>query len=326
LTTIFPWQQTEWQHLQLRYQNHTLPHALLLAGPAGLGKSQFALALAELLLCQQKPPPPIPCGHCAACQLFRAGTHPDLLHLQPDAEGKAIRIDTIRELIDQLGTTARQGSYQIAIIEPAEAMNTYASNALLKILEEPPGKVMIILISHQPQALLATLRSRCQIISFPIPPNSISLNWLAQQLSEPSASLSNVLALAEGIPLRALTLAREKYPAKRQQLLEQLLQLQQNQLHPVSWIATLNQGEISTLLVDLTSIVMDVVRVKNQAPFQVLTHPQHYAILQQLSAAWQLPQLFAFIDQSLALQRMRKEGINLNGQLALEDAVSRLFY
>ncbi|MGB6975986.1 MAG: DNA polymerase III subunit delta' [Gammaproteobacteria bacterium] len=322
MTTLFPWQQREWQQLQLRYQNHTFPHALLLAGAAGMGKGQFALGLAELLLCQQVSSPIIACGHCPACQLFRAGTHPDLLHLRPDADGKPIRIDQVRELIDQLSTTARQGTYQVAIIEPAEAMNTFATNALLKILEEPPGKVVIILVSHQSHALLATLRSRCQIIHFRVPPPAISLAWLKQQLGESSDSLTNVLALAEGIPLRALTLAREQYPAKRQQILEQLLQLRQNQLHPVVWVASLNQAEIGVLLTDLISIVMDVVRVKNQAPQHLLTHPAHYAILQQLSHTWPLPHLFTFIDKCMALQRMRKEGINLNWQLSLEDLLT----
>jgi DNA polymerase-3 subunit delta' len=324
--TLFPWQQTEWQRLQLRYQNKTFPHALLLAAMPGMGKSQFASALAELLLCQQVTSQTIACGHCTGCHLFQAGTHPDLLHLKPDANGKPIRIDQVRELIDQLETTAQQGAYQVAIIEPAEAMNTFATNALLKILEEPPGKVVIILISHQLEALLATLRSRCQILHFRVPPQAMSLAWLTQNSNEPLDLLTQVLALAEGIPLRALSVIQEGYPAKRQQRIEHLLKLQRNQLQLETWVAHLDHTEIGTLLTDFISIVLDIVRVKNEAPAQVLSHltPEAEVILQQLSHAWPLSHLFAFLDKCMALQRMRKEGINLNWQLALEDLFIKL--
>ena len=156
--------QNEWQYLLTRRDNNKLPHSLLITGQPGVGKTSFALAFAELLLCQE--PGTKACGQCHSCKLFQAESHPDFKFIQPEASGKIIKIEQIRDVIDMLNKKSHQNGYQIIIIKPAHAMNSAASNALLKTLEEPQGEVMLILLTDQPASLLPTIRSRCQRINF----------------------------------------------------------------------------------------------------------------------------------------------------------------
>lgn len=204
-----PWQRESWQQLCDLKRRARLPHALLFAGPAGIGKAQLARALAEWVMCVA--PTDTACGNCRACQLHRAGTHPDLIWLAPEESGKAIKVDQVRELTEHLSKTAQQGGYKVAVITPAEAMNQNAANALLKTLEEPAANTLLILLSDSPSALLPTIRSRCQIRTFTTPPVALARPWLMQSLAEVDAAASvdadNLLRLTRGAPLAARDLA-----------------------------------------------------------------------------------------------------------------------
>ena len=134
MSNILPWHESLWQQILSRQNN--LPHALLLYGAKGMGKSLFAQYLTKTLLCDQKQA----CGNCKPCKLLIANTHPDLMTIQPADVGKQISVDQIRSTIQFCALTSKYGHYQIVIIDPAEAMNRNASNSLLKLLEEPPGR------------------------------------------------------------------------------------------------------------------------------------------------------------------------------------------
>lgn len=177
----------QWNYLLNRLQQNNLPHALLLVGDSSSNKSEFANNFAKTLLCEQQTI----CKVCRHCQLIAANSHPDFYHLQPEAEGKAIRIDVIRELIEKLNQTAQQNSYKIAIIEPADALNIAASNALLKTLEEPPANTVIFLLTENPNALPATIRSRCQTLKFPTTYNAFTPNAQQQKLISDLDKISN---------------------------------------------------------------------------------------------------------------------------------------
>jgi DNA polymerase III delta' subunit len=154
--------QSQWDYLLKRFQQNQLPHALLLSGEASIDKTTFAIQFAKMVLCEQHTL----CGSCRQCQLMQAGNHPDFYHVQPEAEGKSIRVDQIRELIAQLNQTAQQNAYKIAIIAPADALNLAAANAILKTLEEPSAQTLIFLVTNHASLLPATIRSRCQSIKF----------------------------------------------------------------------------------------------------------------------------------------------------------------
>lgn len=161
---IYPWQQSQWQQLLKQHQQRRLPQALLFSGQYGLGKKDFALVLAKLVLCEAGGESA--CDICHSCQLFRAGNHPDFFTIYPEENGKTIKVDQIRDLTASLNQTAQLNGYQVAVICPAESMNAAAANALLKTLEEPPGPVILILISHRLGGLPITIVSRCQKIAF----------------------------------------------------------------------------------------------------------------------------------------------------------------
>ncbi|MEP7301257.1 MAG: DNA polymerase III subunit delta' [Caldimonas sp.] len=192
-------------------------HALLLHGPGSVGQFELALLLAQGWLCEATAMPvgARPCGTCASCRLVLARSHPDLLVLVPEAmrealgwtggdeEGdddrasgkkkpsKEIRVEEIRAAIALALTTSARGRGKAIVIHPAERMNAIAANAFLKTLEEPVGEARFLLCSAAPDALPATIRSRCQAIALPLPPAPQAIDWLrAQGVEDPEVLLA----------------------------------------------------------------------------------------------------------------------------------------
>jgi DNA polymerase-3 subunit delta' len=189
-----PWHAEHWSRLQARRQRDALPHALLLCGPAGLGKRAFATRFVNGLLCQQ-PLDGDACDRCRSCLLVAAGSHPDVIALsfglrKDGVQRSEIVVDQIRELSARLAMSSQFGGWQIVLIDPADAMNVAASNALLKTLEEPSARTMLILLADAPWRLSQTIRSRCQRIEFQLPATDQALAWLrAEGVREPQDAL-----------------------------------------------------------------------------------------------------------------------------------------
>ncbi|CAG0911405.1 unnamed protein product, partial [Cyprideis torosa] len=142
---------------QLQHDN--LPHALLLIGQAGLGLNLFAERLAQRVLCRSKTATDQPCGECSACLQFGAAVHPDYkcIHLLEDK--KKILVDQIRDLTEFMALTGSQGGgFKVIVIDPADRMNVNAANSLLKTLEEPPGRSLILLVASELHRLPATIK------------------------------------------------------------------------------------------------------------------------------------------------------------------------
>jgi len=139
--------------------NDKVSHAYLFAGPEGVGKATTALAFARALLCAG-PVGGDACGECRECRQVEHSSHPDFYCLSPD--GLSIKIEQVREIQRKAVFRSYQGGRKVFLIEQAEAMTAEAANCLLKILEEPPGGTVFILLSARPQALLPTVLSRCQ--------------------------------------------------------------------------------------------------------------------------------------------------------------------
>ncbi len=206
MADLLPWQAHLWAQFSERRQH---AHAYLLHGPAGIGKRQLAELLRARLLCQS-PQAGFACCQCKGCLLLAAGTHPDTFTLEPEEADKAIKVDQVRELVDFVVQTAQLGGRKVILLEPAEAMNINAANALLKSLEEPSGDTVLLLISHQPSRLLPTIKSRCVQQACPFPSEAQSLAWLAQSLPALSGEEHReLLALAAGSPLAAQRLQEQ---------------------------------------------------------------------------------------------------------------------
>lgn len=190
-----------------------VPHALLLQGPAGLGKRQLAADIAARLLCTADSE--AACGSCRSCQLLRGGAHPDRQVLEIGINPRTgeprreIVIEQVRELIAVLQLTTTVSPRKVAVIQPAEAMNRSAANALLKTLEEPAGDTVLVLVSHDPRRLPATIRSRCQRIAVRPPARDDVLDWLRSEHGVDGDDAVLALDAASDAPLTALVLLQD---------------------------------------------------------------------------------------------------------------------
>ncbi|MCU0975690.1 MAG: DNA polymerase III subunit delta' [Steroidobacteraceae bacterium] len=198
-----PWLAPTRQRLQAAWRSGRFPHALLLVGRAGLGQSELALWVAQLALCEAADGRP--CGGCGACVLFRSGNHPDLHRVTLEDDSKVVKVDQIRALSAVLAMRSYRGGYQVGIVDPADALNTNAFNALLKTLEEPSEQTLLVLVASRPSVLPATIVSRCLRLPMPVPTAAVAGTWLARR--RPGTDWEQVLALAQGAPLAALDLA-----------------------------------------------------------------------------------------------------------------------
>ncbi len=222
-----PWCEAPWQILATRAANHSLPHALLLAGPAGLGKRALAEAFVRARLCGT-PREGHACGECRACKLLAAGTHPDRIRVTLEENPNTHRMRTeilvaqIRALSARLAMASQLDGWQVAVIDPADAMNTAAQNALLKTLEEPGEASLIVLIADHPWRLVPTIRSRCQRIDFALPATDVAREWLSARGVE---HVDALLAAAGGNPGQAWALAEYGGMQRRQEVARDLLAL-----------------------------------------------------------------------------------------------------
>lgn len=203
-----PWQQEVWAGLHQRRMEARMPHALLITGPAGLGKTAFARSLAKAMQCRQPDSRGRACNRCDSCRQFSAGSHPDWTEMTVPPNRKFILVDQVRDLVDWFSLTASEHSGRVALIDPAEKMNLSAANALLKTLEEPPAGGLLLLVTAVPGRIPATVRSRCQRVEIARPTREAALEWLGQRpgVQEDWPAL---LDLAQGSPLQAEAM-REK--------------------------------------------------------------------------------------------------------------------
>lgn len=224
---IYSWQKSQWNNIMQR--KNALPHAILLRGRTGLGKNHFALHLAHTLLCQQANAGGA-CGVCASCVWLKEGNHPDFKLITPEDESEEtatkkktskktqISVAQIRQLYDFLSLSTHQvDGRRIILVSPAETLNLASANALLKMLEEPPANTLFLLVASQPQRLLPTIISRCQVLDFSIPQKVDAIGWLAEQGVQNAEAL---LEYAGGAPLAALQMQDQL--ASNEQLIQHL--------------------------------------------------------------------------------------------------------
>jgi DNA polymerase-3 subunit delta' len=335
---IYPWLETHWKNLL--DQTARQHHALLLAGPPGIGKGALALALARARLCEQVLPGGDSCGRCKACGWFDAGNHPDfrfvgLANEEDDsAEGdgtasaarsksgarrvrsaREIRVDQIRALDGFLDVGAHRAGQRVIVIDPADAMNTVAANALLKRLEEPPPDAGFILVASRLAALPATIRSRCRRVPLGLPPANLAGDWLAAQSGLAPAQAALWLAAAGGAPLRALELAAEGDAGLHRRIVDAFAGMPEsgvtatadalNAVDPIDWAAIAQTW------------AADLARVRaGAAPCR---HPDRLDRLRRLASLVPLERLTNLERRLRALAREAPH--SLNARLLLEDVL-----
>lgn len=308
--SLYPWLTPVWSQLfHQSVQNNHFPHAILLTGIADIGKKSLAFYLAKGLLCESSTINNDsgllePCHQCRSCQLFSAGSHPDLLHITTPEEKKVIPVDAIRELIEWSVLSSQLGTKKVIVIEPADAMNQNAANSLLKTLEEPVPDTFIILVSSKKQALLPTIKSRCQSIDIPLPEEPISLSWLEQQGVE-NAKL--MLSIASGAPIKAMELAQKNMLEARNTLMTQLLSIHNDGADPV-FIAdalvklsktTKNKTELFShydVIYWFDALVMDIARLSQNGQKNSVCNVDYYENLHSLTNRLYLKKILQLSD------------------------------
>ena len=297
LNADLPWHADVWHDLNTAIDNNRLSHALMISGPAGIGKKSLAQRLAGRILCSN-PFNHNACGQCKNCRLLATGFHPDVMLVEPLEKGKTISIDNIRKLAANLNNTSQQGGWRVAIIAPAEAMNINSANAVLKSLEEPQPKTLLMLVCHRPGLLPATIISRCQKLPLSVPEEKVAKRWLSE-VSHQHPSTSKVLQMTKGRPLLAL----EALEADGVDAFESFRQLMES----------VRMGDLSPLTAAQQSGNFDTV----EALEWFLIYVHEIAIADVMASANQ--DLYYFLDRLNANYKMMLRGSTINQQLLWEE-------
>ena len=336
---IYSWLEPAWA--KLLAQRAQLHHALLIHGPAGIGKSAFATELARALLCESTLPDGGACGRCSACGWFEQGNHPDFRLLAPAAADEAregeggsgdeparkpagkgaakpsrdIRIDQVRALERFTEVGGHRGGTKVVLIDPADALNTAAANALLKTLEEPSGATRFVLVSGRPDVLPATVRSRCRSLGLPMPAAEAAAAWLAADAGVDLAQARAWLAAAGGAPLRARRFADPAQAAIHRLIVETLAGIPETgivqaadalaDIEPAMWTATLQ-----TWVIDLQRVCAGA------EPRYFPDRVDRLRVLARRTGLAALDRLAARLDRAA-----RAVGHPLNPRLMIEDAL-----
>ncbi len=280
---LLPWHEAAWRGLQEAREKKRLPHALLLVGPAGLGKTHMAEGFAQSLLCDAPLAEGRPCGACKGCHLFKGGVHPDFIRVQPEQASKSqeITVGAIRELVAQDAFTSQFGGYKVVLITPADQMNRNAANSLLKTLEEPVPDTVILLTASRPHRLLPTIRSRCQRILFDLPAEEVALAWLEARVKHADARL--LLHLAGGMPLAALALDDAALLEQREAAFRTFSGVLAGAREPVGAAAELARLDMGLLLHWIADWISDILRLQQAGAVGRLANPDHHQDLQRLA-------------------------------------------
>ncbi|UCD68294.1 MAG: DNA polymerase III subunit delta' [Betaproteobacteria bacterium] len=319
---VYSWLSTALEGLPQR-----LPGASLIYGQKGLGKQRLARAISQSLLCQNSSGSGFPCGTCDDCHLFEIGNHPDFRLLQPEkdadenagsrpaksAETKkassSISVDAVRDLSQLTTTASHRGGAKVVMISPAEALNSSAANALLKMLEEPSWNTHFILVAHDRNRVLPTIRSRCFQLPVKVPPSTEGTAWLKDQADE-RAEIA--LALASYAPFAALELTKdEEFWNNRQTLMARLSDPSADPLELASVSEKLEPRVVGRIL---SMWVFDLLVLKQGG--DVRYHRDMQSELEHMADIVAGPELCRWSDEVRAYSRAAEHP--LNRRLALE--------
>jgi len=232
---IFPWHEKSWNHFVSARQKGLLPHAILLSGEEGIGKLNLAKRLAKSLLCiTNTHSANDACNECQACKTYESGANPDYLDISLLEDKQQISVDQIRSLSEFLNYTRSYNTTRVVILHPVERMNLNAANSLLKSLEEPTENTVIILVTANVSNLLATIKSRCQLINVTSPTKDETIHYLNQTNSD-IPNTEELLEMVGNKPLKALEISQEDIDNKQQFLSDLQSVIEQKQ--PINEIA-----------------------------------------------------------------------------------------
>jgi DNA polymerase-3 subunit delta' len=299
--------------LKLALERGRVPNSLIFAGPAGVGKSDLAINLAKTLNCQTRTDDA--CDACPSCRAIDAGAHPDVLVLT--AEVRDVKIEQTRLLKQMAYLRPMMGRRRVFVIEEAENLNEPSANSLLKVLEEPPHFTTIILVTASPFRLPATIRSRCQTLTF----SAIGREEIEEILREREISpdQARILALlVEGNLERALDLDWDEVRALKEEawgLFEALSSADRSSqfLERFGSVPKAVQEEFGRVLEVFSSFARDLLLLRLGADPGLLLNPDFEDRLRGASEAWSRDRLLGVLAELDSLTAQL--GGNLNKSL-----------
>jgi len=305
--------------LQRAQSSGRLANAYLFEGPEGVGKRLMALALARSLFCATKNG----CGECPACRKVDHQNHPDL-HIV-EADGNTIKIEQIRALQKELSFRPLEGERKICVIEAAEKMNAASGNALLKTLEEPAGHALLILLTARPDAVLPTIRSRCQRLPFSRLPTATIRRALAEADAGNEAHAHILATLSDGSFHKALGRDRDLYLERRKTILKAVTALSHGSYLPLFELAAelAEEKERLTEILDiLRAFYRDLLLCQHGWPEDDLVNRDLIEKVRRI-AAQESPQTLLSKIEAINAAYFYLER-NVNGQLIFEVLLMRL--
>jgi DNA polymerase-3 subunit delta' len=317
---LCPWLTPALERFETAHGRGHLGHAWLLTGHKGVGKLNLALVLAHRLLGAGGPVPALDPDTALAALATRhdpADHHPDLHWLHPIEDKETISVEQVREIIEAISLTAHRGKAKVVVIEPAEGLTTAAANALLKTLEEPSGDSYLLLLSHQPGRLAATIRSRCQRIEVDAPQASTIAEWLGV----PRSTVEDLQRSVGDSPLEIAAAVRAADSSIFNKLQNDLVGISEDKIDPQSVANAWFKDRTELALVWLQRHLHAELKVRagDASVSTEVTVPQSPA----LHNAWRdLPARTLFEQYDRAEKLLNQLGSGLNVELALQALLS----
>jgi DNA polymerase-3 subunit delta' len=272
-------------------------HGILIHEDPGAGGLELARWITQRVNCTSDPKP---CGECQSCRWIATGQHPDVTQLSPEGESKQILIQPVRDLAADLALTAHTKGYKVAIVAPADAMNPFAANALLKTLEEPPKRTLVLLVTGQPSRLLPTLRSRCSKLRLVAPARDEAARWL--ETARGAGPWAEALAATGAGPFALLDANAGELAALRVDTVNTLQEIGRGHLQPPAVADRWARGDLATRLACLESWVTE--RILESGSKRDVTH------LSGAGLPLNICRLFEFSDAIRDMRRLALTSIN----------------
>jgi DNA polymerase-3 subunit delta' len=280
-----------------------LAHGILIHEDPGSGGMELARWIAQRVNCSSEN---APCGECQSCRWVETGQHPDVTRLSPEDDSEYIKIEPVRELIADLALTAHGRGYKVVIVSPADALYPNAANSLLKTLEEPPPRTVLLLVTSQPARLLATLRSRCSRLRLTGPSRKQAAEFLAA--ARGAGPWEEALAATGAGPFALLDADAAALADLRADTLRALRDIGSGNLQPPAVAEKWAKGELATRLACVESWVTD--RILESTSIRDVTH---------LSGSGLAPNICRLFELSDAVRDMRKLAhTSINKAMAVE--------
>ena len=292
-----------------------LAHAYLFAGPLGVGKFATAMALVRLVNCLDGVAAD-DCD-CSSCRKISTGNHPDILIMEKPEDKGSIGIEQVRALIERLEFRALEAKIKFALVKDADLLTTEAANAFLKTLEEPRSGTVLILMTALPDALLPTIRSRCQLERFSALSHGALAQLLQRQYHVSSDDAVVLAAFGQGSPGRAMELG-EKFIERRARILDAFLSSMDNEAFLKDVVSESASGSTRDSAREVLSIIVmalrDALMIKIAAP-ELVVNRDRQVELRRFSERYSAGQLQAHADR--VCDAFRRVDGNQNVKLVL---------